>query len=310
MNADLTPSMHRFVGRHVDKQFDWNAFPRSQGFPRLQRGQMRYIGTGGSPKVDDPDTLKAEHFTLSIVSLPATHFGASHYHDDCEEVFLGLDGLTTIGFTYGDEVIELALGPKDLLFLPVGLPHAYRNDTQESTRISIMVGHAKPHAPIYVAHPTQSDRADAFGAAPGKTFRYSSTSDDPRHVQIREGLIRYAECPVLWDPAGFGRKIYVGEGGVRPGNFREDLIHLPVGKGVMAYQRDVEDAYFVLEGVVTVGWEEEGRVVEERLGPKDLIFNPAGRRHYFRNDGFGDAQFMMVVGTAAREDVVFAAATR
>ena len=84
-----------------------------------------------------------------------------------------------------------------------------------------------------------------------------------------------------------------------------DLIRLPQGRGVRSYVRDVEDAYLVLEGVVTVGWEEDGRTVEQRLGPKDVMLNPAGRRHWFRNDGFADAEFMMVVGTPKPEDVRF-----
>jgi oxalate decarboxylase/phosphoglucose isomerase-like protein (cupin superfamily) len=64
----------------------------------------------------------------------------------------------------------------------------------------------------------------------------------------------------------------------------------------------------VLDGVVTVGWEENGKTVEQRLGARDLIYNPPGRAHYFRNDGPGDARFTMVVGTPAPESVVFAAA--
>ena len=51
-----------------------------------------------------------------------------------------------------------------------------------------------------------------------------------------------------------------------------------------------------------------GHTVEERLGPKDAIFNPAGRVHYFRNDGVADAEFMLLVGTARAEDVRFQAA--
>jgi mannose-6-phosphate isomerase-like protein (cupin superfamily) len=69
-----------------------------------------------------------------------------------------------------------------------------------------------------------------------------------------------------------------------------------------------EDAYFVIEGSITVGWEESGHKVEERLGPKDVLFNPAGRVHYFRNDGVIDAEFMLLVGTPEAEDVRFQAA--
>ena len=76
-----------------------------------------------------------------------------------------------------------------------------------------------------------------------------------------------------------------------------DMIHLPRGVGVRGYFRDVEDAYFVLDGCITVGWEEVGHASEEGLGPKDMIFNPPGRMHYFRNDGAGDAEFMLLAGT-------------
>jgi mannose-6-phosphate isomerase-like protein (cupin superfamily) len=304
-HSETRLEMNRFIGRHVNKEFDWNAFPRSKGHPELGRAQMRYIGAGGSPKVDDPNTLKPEHFTLSMINLPVGHFGASHYHDDCEEIFLMLEGIVTVGFAWGDEVIELSLGPKDLIMLPVDLPHGYRNDSAEPVRFSVMVGSNKPNLPIYVAHPTQSERALAFGAAPGKTQKLARDSTDPRHRQLRGNLIRYCEQPVNWHPAGFGWKVYVGEGGAPAGNFRENLIHLPCGKGVRPYAREVEDAYLVLEGVVTVGWEVDGRMVEETIGPKDVIFNPAGRLHYFRNDGFHDAQFMMVVGTSQKENVAF-----
>jgi oxalate decarboxylase/phosphoglucose isomerase-like protein (cupin superfamily) len=63
-----------------------------------------------------------------------------------------------------------------------------------------------------------------------------------------------------------------------------------------------------LEGHITVGWEEAGRTAEQRLGPKDVIFTPAGRVHYFRNDGDACAEFMLLVGTARAEDVRFQAA--
>ena len=83
------------------------------------------------------------------------------------------------------------------------------------------------------------------------------------------------------------------------------MVHLPRGAGARGYSRPVEDAYFVLEGCITVGWEQSGHTVEEQLGPKDVIFNPSGRAHYFRNDGVTDAEFMLLVGNPRREDVRF-----
>lgn len=301
--------LQRFIGRHRTKEFDWGAFPRSKGFPELGRAQMRYIGAGGSPKVDDPNTLKPEHFSLSMINLPVGHYGVSHIHDDCEEIFLGIDGLFTVGWAWGDEVIEAFLGPKDLIMLPVGQAHGYRNDSTENVRFSVMVASATPHLPVYISHPTQSDRAKAFGAAVGKTEKLSPHSSDPRHRKMAENIVRYSERPVHWHDAGFGWIEYIGgSGGVPAGNFRANLIHVPRGKGVRLYGRDVEDAYYVLEGTVTVGWECDGRIVEERLGQWDVVFNPAGRLHHFRNDGLQDAQFMMAVGTAKAEDVPFKSA--
>ena len=66
------------------------------------------------------------------------------------------------------------------------------------------------------------------------------------------------------------------------------LVHVHGGgyvyhPGEGGYERAVEDAYFVLEGCITLGWEEARHTVEERLGPKDVIVNPAGRAHYFRH---------------------------
>jgi len=83
------------------------------------------------------------------------------------------------------------------------------------------------------------------------------------------------------------------------------MIHLPPGIAVRGYERAVEDAYFVLDGALTVGLEDGGDTVEERLGRLDVILNPPGRSHYFRNDGVTDATFMLVSGNAPGEDFRF-----
>jgi hypothetical protein len=78
---DLSHEMRSFIGRHTDKSFDWDAFPGSRGFPELERAQMRYIGAGGSPKADDPSTLKPGRFTLSLVHQPVGKYAACHSHE-------------------------------------------------------------------------------------------------------------------------------------------------------------------------------------------------------------------------------------
>ena len=297
--------MRAFIGRHTDKGFDWDAFPGSRGFPDLARAQMRYIGAGGSPKADDPSTLKPGQFTLSLVHQPVGKYAACHAHEVVEH-FLVLEGVLTVGWAWGDEVIETRLGPKDMVLNQSGRPHGFRNDGVEPVLMSISVGSGMPKPPVYVCHPREADAevARCFGASPGKTHPFDPDSSDPRQREFARHIVRHVVQRPLWQ-AGFARTAYIGEGGAPPGRYRMDMVHLPKGAGIRGYTRPVEDAYFALKGCITVGWEEDGHSVEERLGPKDVIFNPAGQVHYFRNDGVADAEFMMLVGTSREEDVSF-----
>lgn len=309
-SADLAHQMQGFVGRYTEKSFDWDAFPGSKGFPDLQRAQLRYIGAGGSPKSNDPNTLKAEHFTFSLVNQPVGKFAASHSHEIFEH-FLILQGVLTVGWVWGDEVIEAKLGPKDLVLNTFGRPHGFRNDGIEPVLMQITVGSGMPMAPVYVCHPTTKDLelSRRFGApSADKIHPFRPDSTDFRQKDMAKYVMRYRDRTPVWNDAGFATMTYVGENAAPPQHYRMDLIHLPRGKAIQSYVRDVEDVYFVIDGAITVGWEEDGKVVEKRLGTRDLIFNPAGRPHYFRNDGATDAQFSMVVGTPKPETVTFKAA--
>lgn len=307
-SAELRAEMTSFIGRHADKSFDWDAFPANSGFPELARAQMRYIGAGGSPKVNDPATLRPGHYTLSMIHQPPGTYAACHEHE-IEESFLALSGVLTIGWAWDGEVIEVRLGPKDLCLNASWRPHGFRNDGVDPVLMSIMVASGKPMPPRYLCHPRDADPAlaRAFGATPDKVLRLAPDSNDPRHREFARHVVRYREQPVERHPAGFARKVYIGEGGAPATHFRADLIHLPVGHGVALYARDTEDSYFVLDGVLTVGWEENGRLCEERLGPRDLILNPPGRLRRFRNDGMEACQFLMAVGTPSPETVRFQA---
>ena len=273
---DLTSLMRAFIGRHTDKGFDWDAFPGSGGFPELERAQMRYIGAGGSPKSDDPSTLKPGQFTLSLVHQPVGKYAACHSHEVVEH-FLVLSGVLTVGWAWGDEVIEARLGPKDMVLNQVGRPHGFRNDGVEPVLMSISVGSGMPKPPVYVCHPRDSDPAVArrFGAGPGKTRAFDPYSDDPRQREFSRHIVRYAARRPVWE-AGFARSVYIGEGGAPPGQYRMDMIHLPKGVAVRSYARRVEDVYFVLEGCITVGWEEAGHKVEEGPRATGRDFQPGG----------------------------------
>jgi len=295
----LQADLMAHVGRYELKTPDWDAFPANSGYPELARAQIRYIGAGGSPKHDDPTTLPAEHFTLSLIYQEPGKYAAMHHHE-IEEAFLVLQGVLTVTWDYDGDHVDMRLGPKDMVLNPPGRPHGFRNDGFEPVVLSIMVGSPRPLAPVYTSHPKDT----AHHSAPERGFRAGSNE---HRANFDRCIVRYRERAPLWEPAGFARLPYLGQGSVEPGRYRNDIIHLPAGHGVKAYTRSVEDAYFVLQGCLTAGWEEDGRTVETRLGPRDLLLNPAGRPRYFRNDGVEDAQFEMVVGTPEPETVAFQA---
>ncbi|MFO1079376.1 MAG: cupin domain-containing protein [Reyranellaceae bacterium] len=308
--SPLAEQMRSHAGLFTDKRFDWDAFPVNRGFPDLARAQMRYVGAGGSPKTNDPTTLRAEHFTFSLVHQPAGNFAASHAHEVVEH-FMVLEGVLTVGTVWGDEVIEAQLGPRDLLLNKSGRPHGFRNDGIEPVLMQITVGSGTPDMPVHVCHPKDKDLdlSRRFGAPTAdKVHLHQPESADRRHQELSRQIVRYRDRRPVWEPAGFARLPYIGEGGAPPTTYSMDLLHVPRGVAIRPYAREVEDVYFVLEGTLTVGWVQDGEVVERRLGARDLMFNPAGRPHYFRNDGVGDVQFTMVVGASAPQPVSFVAA--
>jgi mannose-6-phosphate isomerase-like protein (cupin superfamily) len=304
-SPDLAREMRGSIGRHTDKSFDWDAFPGSRGFPELGRAQMRYIGAGGSPKVDDPTTLKPGAFTLSLIHQPVGNYAACHSHEIVEH-FLVLDGVLTVGWMFGEDVIESRLGPLDMVLNQKGRPHGFRNDGVGPVLMSISVGSGMPKPPVYACHPKDGDpaRARRFGAVPGRTIAFDPYSDDPCQQEFARHIVRHAERRPVFE-AGLARLDYIGEAGAPPDGYRMEMIHLPPGVGVRGYGRAVEDAYFVLDGALTVGWEADGETVEQRLGGTDVILNPPGRTRYFRNDGVADAVFMLVSGNAPGEDLRF-----
>jgi mannose-6-phosphate isomerase-like protein (cupin superfamily) len=308
-SPDLAREMRGSIGRHTDKSFDWDAFPGSRGFPELGRAQMRYIGAGGSPKVDDPKTLKPGAFTLSLIHQPVGCYAACHSHEVVEH-FLVLDGVLTVGWMFGEpggeDVIEARLGPLDMVLNQKGRPHGFRNDGVGPVLMSISVGSGMPKPPVYACHPKDGDpaRARRFGAVPGRTLAFDPYSDDPRQQEFARHIVRHAERRPVFE-AGLARLDYVGEAGAPPDGYRMEMIHLPPGVWVRGYGRAVEDAYFVLDGALTVGWEADAETVEQPLGRLDVICNPPGRTRYFRNDGVAAAVFMLVSGNAPGVDLRF-----
>ncbi|NIZ08448.1 cupin domain-containing protein [Pseudooceanicola sp. HF7] len=305
----LKDALKAHTGRFVDKTFDWNAFPSNAGFDDLARAQMRFIGAGGSPKVGDTTTMKPDNFTVSLIYKEPGKYAACHSHE-IEESFLIIDGALIVGWEKDGEVCEVNLGPKDMILNAREIGHGFRVDGVEPVMMSISVDVGKPLPPVYHYHPKEHapELARAFGAEPGKTVYYDPNGEHPLQKLMSKYVVRHNELETIWEDAGFSRKIYCGPGGVETDTCRKEMLGVPSRVGVKPFTRDVEDAFLVLEGSLTVGWEEDGETVEVELGPRDLVKTPAGRKHWFRNNGAQAATVWYIVGSAEPEAVNFEAA--
>lgn len=307
--SPLAKDLVAHTGRFTDKKFDWEAFPSNVGYPELERAQMRYIGAGGSPKVGDTSTLKPDHFTLSLIYKEHGKYAACHSHE-IEESFLIINGALIVGWERDGEVVEVNLGPKDMILNAREVGHGFRVDGPEPVLMSISVDVGKPLPPKYHYHPKEHapELARSFGAEPGKTMPFDPEGAHELQQLMGKYVIRHADAPTIWEDAGFSRKVYVGEGGIVNDTCRKEMWGVPSRTGVQAFTRPVEDSMMVLEGSLTVGWEENGETVEIELGPRDLVKTPAGRKHWFRNNSAGHATVWTVIGTSGDDGVAYATA--
>ena len=308
-SGTLAAELRAHTGRFTDKVFDWNAFPSNSGYPDLARAQMRYIGAGGSPKVGDTSTMKPDHFTVSLIYKEPGKYAACHSHE-IEESFLIISGALVVGWEKDGEVVEVNLGPKDMILNAREIGHGFRVDGVEPVLMSISVDVGKPLPPVYHYHPKDHapELARSFGAAPGKTLKFDPASDPPLQRLMAQDVVRHSEQPTIWEMAGFTRKVYVGAGGLEHDTCRKEMWGIPSRVGIQPIVRPVEDAFLVLEGSLVVGWEQDGQTVEVELGPRDLVKTPAGRKHWVRNEGAGAATVWHIIGSSADDGVVYRAA--
>lgn len=305
----LAEALAAHTGRFTDKVFDWKAFPSNVGFDDLSRAQMRYIGAGGSPKVGDTTTLKPDHFTLSLIYKEPGKYAACHSHE-IEESFLIIQGALVVGWEKDGEVVEVNLGPKDMILNAREIGHGFRVDGVEPVLMTISVDVGKPLPPVYHYHPKDHapELARSFGAEPGKTMKFDPKGSHPLQQLMAKYVVRHSLQPTIWEKAGFTRKVYVGQGGLANDSCRKEMWGIPSRAALKPFVRPVEDAFLVLEGSLVVGWEDDGKTVEVELGPRDLVKTPAGQKHWIRNDGAGAATVWHVIGTAGDDGVAYEAA--
>src|SRR6266446_56919 len=126
MEIPSIDQIDRYVARLEDRELDWGVLDfQARVDPKYRRAQMRYVGGGGTGQHDDPNIIKAGHFTLSTMVLPPGHEGPLHLHTDVEELFFVLEGTLT------------------------GIWRGVRNDGDKDVAFLTMLGAQKPELPSY-----------------------------------------------------------------------------------------------------------------------------------------------------------------
>jgi mannose-6-phosphate isomerase-like protein (cupin superfamily) len=139
-----------YIARFADRETDWGVLDfQAQIDPKYRRGQMRYVGGGGTGQHDDPKIIKAGHFTLSTMIIPPGNEGPLHLHSDVEELFFVLEGELTCIWSDGNRQVERKLGPRDLVWIPAGVWRGVRNDGAKEVAFLTMLGAQKPELPTY-----------------------------------------------------------------------------------------------------------------------------------------------------------------
>jgi mannose-6-phosphate isomerase-like protein (cupin superfamily) len=138
----------------------------------------------------------------------------------------------------------------------------------------------------------------------------------PAIDEIDNFVARFADRKADWDVLKFQANVdpkyrraqmrYVGTGGtpaqedgniVKAGHFTLSTMILPPGnEGPLHLHTDVEEVFFVLDGALTCIWSDGQAEIERTLGPRDLVWIPAGIWRGVRNDGTADAVFLTLLG--------------
>lgn len=153
--ASFEDWMKTRVARFSTRKYDFDALKFQADFDsKYRRGQMRYIGTGGTGVAADNNTIPSEHFTFSTMIIPAGHEGPSHIHTDVEEVFFILRGKVKLVLEKDGERYETVLTDRDVVSVPPGIYREEINIGDEDALMCVMLGSKKPVTPTYPeSHP-------------------------------------------------------------------------------------------------------------------------------------------------------------
>lgn len=156
--ASFAQWMESRVARFSTRKYDFDALKFQADYdPKYRRGQMRYIGTGGTGVATDSNTVPAEHFTFSTMVIPAGHEGPSHLHVDVEEVFFVMRGKLKLVLEKDGERFETILTDRDVVSVPPGVYREEINIGDEDALMCVMLGSPRPVTPTYPpGHPLAS----------------------------------------------------------------------------------------------------------------------------------------------------------
>jgi len=109
---------------------------------------------------------------------------------------------------------------------------------------------------------------------------------------------------------------FIGAGGsgkhaeteaIPPGNFTLSIMYVEPGQGNAPHTHEVEETFFVLQGILDVFVEDEaGNRRETRLGPWECIACPPGIIHGYDNKSLEPVWFQVMLGRGQPEAMGYA----
>ncbi len=136
----------------------------------------------------------------------------------------------------------------------------------------------------------------------------------PAKELARRQVVRYSELTPDWNAFADsqregGRRAQfrlIGAGGsgkpdpnaLPAGGFTLSIMIVPPGQGGAAHTHEVEEAFFVLEGELTVFFvDENGNRADSKLRKYDVVSCPAGIPHGFVNESSENVLMQTMIGT-------------
>lgn len=139
------------VQRFGAKELDWEPFARQANLDdKYKRAHVRMVGASITGKHEEPGTITADAFTLSVMMMPPGAVAPSHAHE-VEEVFFVVKGELTTWWERDDGTrLETVLHEREMIHSPAGIMHGLYNHTDEDALVQVVIGVGRPQKPTYL----------------------------------------------------------------------------------------------------------------------------------------------------------------